>query len=208
MYSKKKMVVAAIAASALAAGFSVPASANTGTTSLASVLNVSAQAYDRNWEDFDILTAAVNTVLAAKPNSAVRVLADGNTELTAFIPTDRAFRKLVLNLTGKVRHQERTVAADVVALGVDTVEAVLLYHVVVGPQVLSPAALAAGGAALTTAQTGKFIVNVVGTSIELVDQDTGINNPRVILAGVDINKGNKQIAHAIDRVLLPIKVSR
>lgn len=208
MYSKKKMVVAAVAATALAAGLSTPASANTGTTSLASVLNVSAQAYDRNWADFDILTAAINTVLAAKPNSAVKVLADGNTELTAFIPTDRAFRLLVLNLTGKVRNTEAAVARDVVALGVDTVEAVLLYHVVVGPQVLSPAALAAGGASLTTAQTGKFIVNVVGNSIELVDQDTGINNPRVILSGVDINKGNKQIAHAIDRVLLPIKVSK
>lgn len=208
MYSKKKMVVAAVAATALAAGISAPASANTGTTSLASVLNVSAQAYDRNWADFDILTAAINTVLAAKPNSAVKVLADGNTELTAFIPTDRAFRLLVLNLTGKVRNTERAVASDVVALGVDTVEAVLLYHVVVGPQVLSPAALAAGGTSLTTAQTGKFIMNVVGTSIELVDQDTAINNARVILAGVDINKGNKQIAHAIDRVLLPIKVSK
>lgn len=208
MYSKKKMVVAAVAATALAAGISAPASANTGTTSLASVLNVSAQAYDRNWADFDILTAAINTVLAAKPNSAVKVLADGNTELTAFIPTDRAFRLLVLNLTGKVRNTERAVASDVVALGVDTVEAVLLYHVVVGPQVLSPAALAAGGTSLTTAQTGKLIVNVVGTSIELVDKDTAINNPRVILTGVDINKGNKQIAHAIDRVLLPIKVSK
>jgi uncharacterized surface protein with fasciclin (FAS1) repeats len=208
MYSKKKMVAAAIAATALTAGLSVPASANTGTTSLAQVLNVSAQAYDRNWGDFDILTAAVNTVLAAKPNSAVKVLADGNTELTAFIPTDRAFRLLVLNLTGKVRHTEAAVARDVVALGVDTVEAVLLYHVVVGPQILSPAALTSGGASLTTAQTGKFIVNVVGNSIELVDQDTGINNARVLLPLVDLNKGNKQIAHGIDRVLLPIKVSK
>lgn len=208
MYSKKKMVVAAVAATTLAAGLSVPASANTGTTSLATVLNVSAQAYDRNWNDFDILTAAINTVLAAKPNSAVKVLADGNTELTAFIPTDRAFRLLVLNMSGKVRSTEAGVAKDVVALGVDTVEAVLLYHVVLGAPILSPAALASGGASLTTAQTGKFIVNVAGNSIELVDRDTAINNPRVILTGVDINKGNKQVAHAIDRVLLPIKVSK
>lgn len=208
MYSKKKMVVAAVAATTLAAGLSVPASANTGTTSLATVLNVSAQAYDRNWNDFDILTAAINTVLAAKPNSAVKVLADGNTELTAFIPTDRAFRLLVLNMSGKVRSTEAGVAKDVVALGVDTVEAVLLYHVVLGAPILSSAALASGGASLTTAQTGKFIVNVAGNSIELVDRDTAINNPRVILTGVDINKGNKQVAHAIDRVLLPIKVSK
>lgn len=207
MRNTRTKVAAIVAASAITVGFSVPATANTGTTSLATVLNISAQAYDRNWDDYDILTAAINAVLAAKPNSAVKVLADGATELTAFIPSDRAFRRLVINLSGKVRSLEASVAADVVALGVDTVEAVLLYHVVVGPQILSPAALAAGGASLSTAQTGTMIVNVVGNSIELVDKDTGINNARVILSQVDLNKGNKQIAHGIDRVLLPTKVS-
>jgi len=208
MLNTRMKVAAAISAAAITVGLSVPANANTGTTSLATVLNTSAQAYDRNWDDYDILTAAINTVLAAKPNSAVGVLANGSTELTAFIPTDRAFRRLVINLTGKVRSLESSVAADIVALGVDTVEAVLLYHVVVGPQILSPGALAAGGASLTTAQTGTLLVNVVGNSIELVDKDTGINNARVILSQVDLNQGNKQIAHGIDRVLLPIKVSK
>lgn len=208
MKNVTKKVAATVAAAAIAVSFSVPANANTGTRSLATVLNTSAQAYDRNWDDYDILTAAINTVLAAKPTSAVRVLADGATELTAFIPSDRAFRKLVINLTGKVRSLESSVASDVVALGVDTVEQVLLYHVVVGPQILSPAALAANGAALTTAQSGRMLVNVVGNSIELVDKDTGINNARVVLSQVDLNTGNKQIAHGIDRVLLPVKVSK
>lgn len=187
-----------------------PVSATTalGTNSLATVLDIGNAAFDRNWNDYDILTAAVNAVLAAKPNSAVRVLADGSTELTAFIPNDTAFRRLVINLTGKVRTLESTVFADVAGLGIDTVEAVLLYHVVVGPQILSPAALAAGGASLTTAQTGTLLVNVVGTSIELVDKDTGIKNARVSLPSVDLNKGNRQIAHGIDRVLLPVKVSK
>ena len=198
----------ALAASiALIGGFAVPASANTGSRSLATVLDASAQAFDRNWDDFDILTAAVNAVLREKPNSPVAVLADGNTELTAFIPTDRAFRRLVINLTGKVRSLESSVANDVLGLGINNVEQVLLYHVVVGAPILSPAALAAGGAALTTAQGGTALVNVVGNSIELVDKDTGINNPRVLLSMVDINTGNKQVAHGIDRVMLPIKLS-
>jgi uncharacterized surface protein with fasciclin (FAS1) repeats len=209
MNKKTTTALGSVAAAALALGFAVtPATANTGTQSLATVLNVSNQAFDRNWEDYDILTAAVNVVLAAKPDSAVKVLADGNTELTAFIPNDRAFRRLVINLTGKVRSLESSVANDVVGLGVDTVEAVLLYHVVVGAQVPASAALAAGGAVLTTAQTGTLLVNVVGNSIELVDKDTGINNARVILSQVDLNSGNKQIAHGIDRVLLPVKVSK
>lgn len=211
MNKKIAALIGTAAVSTLALTVSIPASnANEtplGTTSLADVLDITNQAYDRNWEDHDILTAAVNAVLAAKPDSAVKVLADGSTELTAFIPNDRAFRRLVINLTGKVRVLESSVFNDVAALGIDTVEAVLLYHVVVGPQILSPAALAAGGAALTTAQTGTLLVNVVDTSIELVDKDTGINNARVMLPLVDLNKGNKQIAHGIDRVLLPVKVS-
>lgn len=225
MNKKMTSVVSLAAAASLALVVSVPASnasynnttpatvtpvaaTTLGTTSLATVLDIGNAAFDRNWENYDILTAAVNAVLAAKPDSAVKVLADGATELTAFIPNDRAFRRLVINLTGKVRTLESTVFADVAGLGIDTVEAVLLYHVVVGPQILSPGALAAGGAALTTAQTGTLLVNVVGTSIELVDKDTGINNARVLLPSVDINKGNKQIAHGIDRVLLPVKVSK
>lgn len=202
-------LVSTVAAGALALGVSVPgASATTGTQSLATLLDAGNQAYDRNWDNYDILTAAINAVLAAKPDSPVKVLTDGTTELTAFIPTDRAFRKLVINLTGKVRVLEESVFKDVAALGIDTVEKVLLYHVVVGPQILSPAALASGGASLTTAETGSLIVNVVGTSIELVDKDTGINNARVLLSQVDLNKDNKQIAHGIDRVLLPVKVSK
>jgi uncharacterized surface protein with fasciclin (FAS1) repeats len=212
MNKKLAALIGTAAVSTMALTFSIPATVaaehELGTKSLAEVLDVGNAAFDRNWENYDILTAAVNAVLAAKPDSAVKVLADGSTELTAFIPNDRAFRRLVINLTGKVRVLESSVFNDIAGLGIDTVEAVLLYHVVVGPQILSETALAAGGAALTTAQTGTLLVNVVDTSIELVDKDTGINNARVMLPLVDLNKGNKQIAHGIDRVLLPIKVSK
>lgn len=211
MHKKLAALIGTAAVSTLALTVSIPASnateATLGTKSLAEVLDVTNAAFDRNWEDYDILTAAVNAVLEAKPDSAVKALADGSTELTAFIPNDRAFRRLVINLKGSVRSLESSVFNDIAGLGIDTVEAVLLYHVVVGPQILSPAALAAGGASLTTAQTGTLLVNVVGTSIELVDKDTGINNARVMLPLVDLNTGNKQIAHGIDRVLLPVKVS-
>lgn len=208
MKKKFATILATTAAASLALVTTMPASAVTGEASLAAALNISNPAYDRNWDDYDILTAAINAVLAAKPNSAVKVLADGKTELTAFIPSDRAFRKLVINLTGSVRSLESSVFSDVAGLGIDTVEAVLLYHVVVGAPIGSAAALTSGGASLTTAQTGTLIINVVGTSIELVDKDTGINNARVILSQIDINTGNKQVAHGTDRVLLPVKVSK
>jgi uncharacterized surface protein with fasciclin (FAS1) repeats len=95
-------------------------------------------------------------VLGAKPDSVVAVLADGSTPLTAFLPTDRAFRKLAYSLTGHwYRSESRVFTRLAGTLGVDKIESVLLHHV-----------------------------------------------PRVVQR--DINKGNLQIAHGIDRVLRPI----
>ena len=72
-----------------------------GTRSLVAVLTADKNGFDRNRKDFDILTAAVKAVLAAKPDSPVGVLANGKVRVTAFIPNDRAFRLLVRDLTGK-----------------------------------------------------------------------------------------------------------
>ena len=202
----RNKVVAGVAAGALALTSLVATPAQAaGTTSLATVLNTANASYDRNWADFDILTAAVNAVLTAKPTSAVSVLADGTKELTAFIPTDRAFRKLVKDLGGKTLKTEAKVFEAVAALGIDTVEQVLLYHVVLGAPITKAAAQAVpAGTTLTTAQGGTITVRV-GTSLILRDKATKNSNPKVILNRADINAGNNQIAHAIDRVLLPIQ---
>ena len=79
--------------------------ADLGTTSLASVLTAKSS-YDNDSQNFDILTAAVLAVLKAKPDSAVKVLTDGSTALTAFIPTDGAFKTLVGQLTNKAATSE------------------------------------------------------------------------------------------------------
>ena len=60
----------------------------------------------------------------------------------------------------------------------------------------------ADGKKLTTAQGGTVTVKVKGKKVILVDADPDLANPRVI--ATDINKGNRQIAHAINRVLLPL----
>ena len=99
--------IAAIGVTTLLAAatvFAVPTTANaapaSGTTSLAEVLAADGNRFDRNRHDFDIVDRAVRTVLKAKPNSPVGVLANGKDALTAFLPTDRAFRRLVRDLTG------------------------------------------------------------------------------------------------------------
>jgi uncharacterized surface protein with fasciclin (FAS1) repeats len=208
--------IATVSAAALAAGALVaPAAtaADDGTKSLASVLTAKAPKFDKKSKDYDILTAAVLAVLEddAKTdnNSPVRLLADGTVALTAFLPNDQAFRKLAEDLTGKHIRSEKKVFAAVASLGLPTVEAVLLYHVVPGATIDSKAALKADEAVLKTATTiapGTFKVNVVKVKgkkqIRLQDQDRNSRNPRVNV--VDINKGNVQIAHGIDRVLRPL----
>jgi uncharacterized surface protein with fasciclin (FAS1) repeats len=203
---KRLKISASISMLALGAALiaQAPASqAATGNIPLSQVLDISRPALDNNWNDFDVLTGAINFVLKAKPASSVKVLADGEVALTAFIPTDRAFRTLVKNLKGKFLFTEAKILEALATLGVDTIEKVLLYHVVLGDPINSTAALAASGASLTTAETEKFSVLVRGKRIYLLDIGVPKSTPKVILSGVDLNIGNKQIAHTIDAVLIP-----
>ncbi len=180
--------------------------ANDGTASLAAVLTAK-NSYDNDGSNYDILTAAVLAVLDAKPGSAVSALTDGNVALTAFIPNDDAFINLVTAYTGAAPVSESAAFTALAALGIDTIENVLLYHVVVGPAILSPDALKANGASLATALKGASIgVTVKGTTITLGDNDVVAADPKVLLPQVDINKGNKQVAHGIDAVLLPVQL--
>ncbi len=194
---------ASAAGSASAAG---AASTPSGHRSLATVLAADGNRFDRNWSDFDIVDRAVHRVLRANPDSKVAVLADGSRPLTAFLPTDRAFRILVTDLTGHRPATERGTFRQLVKLaGVGTVESVLLYHVVPGATITYRQARHANGATLQTALDGGTLgVRVVHGEVRLRDADTNDRNARVLPAAKNINKGNVQIAHGIDRVLRPL----
>lgn len=196
-----KKVLAGTSAVALAAGLGAgiaPANAKKGTTPLSDVI--------ADNKKFDVLNDAVGAVLADNPDSAVSVLTDGSVKLTAFAPTDKAFKNLATTLSGK-RVKSDSKALEVVAgLGLDTVETVLLYHVVPGEYITAKKALKANGVKLPTAADGltvKVKVNKKKGKITLKDRADELKNPKVVIP--DINKGNKQIAHAIDNVLLPIQ---
>jgi uncharacterized surface protein with fasciclin (FAS1) repeats len=182
------------------------ASAATGTKSLASVLLKDTKpngnpSFDNNGKDFDILTAAILGVLDAKPSSSVGVLTDGTVKLTAFLPTDKAFERTGADLGLSAKNEEKLAGKYVKTLGVDGLEQVLLYHVVPGAKINAATAAKSDGAALTTAQGQKITVNVTKDGIFLKDRNSKVDNPKVIIT--DINKGNRQIAHGISRVLLP-----
>ncbi len=209
----KRRVSAALAASALALT-TVPAMAPAanakaiGEDSLAGLLTSDGNTFDKNKFDFDIVTEAALAIVGAKPDSPVALLADGTQRLTVFAPTDQAFRLLVKDLTGQTIKSEKKIFEALVDLaGVDTIETVLLYHVVPGKTLTSPKVLKADGAKLTTAQGGKVKVQVKmkpRLSITLKDRDRNDRDPKVVLKALDLNKGNKQVAHGIDRVLRPI----
>ncbi len=214
----KRIVPTLLTASALTLGSmatapaasAAPAQAKQGNTSIAEVLTSDGNTFDKNKNDFDIVTEAVLAVLAAKPDSPVALLADGKTRLTVFAPTDRAFRLLALDLADKRIKSEKKVFETLVELaGVDTIEAILLYHVVPGATLTSGKVLKSDKARLETASGARFQVRIKktehgGVKVKLRDKDRDSRNPRAILSALDINKGNKQIAHAIDRVLRPL----
>lgn len=203
--SLKGVVLAAALMGAATVGMAPVSSAAMSNNSLVSVLTSQPTGFDADATDYDILTAAVQAVLNTKPGSKVAVLADGTVPLTAFLPNDRAFANLVTALTGSQPASEEATFNAVAGLGLDTVEQVLLYHVVPGKAIASRAALKANGATLKTALPGKVIkVKVTKTpSIILGDYNTALRNPRVILGQVDLNSGSAQIAHGINAVLLP-----
>jgi hypothetical protein len=212
MNLRRRLAAAAASGVALALGATVlaaaPASATAtpGNRSLAAVLLSDGNRFDHNWNDYDIVTEAVLAVLAAKPNSPVKVVTDGNVALTAFLPRDDAFRRLVKDISGTRPKTEKATFEAVAGLGIDTVETVLLYHVVPGATITRAQALKADGAKLTTALGSTVKVDVTKRHgkrvIKLVDADRTDRNPRVVKA--DINKRNKQIAHGVDRVLRPL----
>ncbi len=183
------------------------AGAATGHRSLAAVLTSDGNKFDKNAGDFDITTQAVLTVLGAKPGSAVSVLTKGRQPVTAFVPTDRAFKALVFDLTGTWFYKERKAFAAVATLGVDTIETVLLYHVVVGQTLTAAKVLASDGATVATAQGGSVTVDVLDPSrgvVRLQDADPDDVDPATIPRLLNVNKGNKQVAHGIDYVLRPV----
>lgn len=174
-----------------------------GLDAITKKINISSYKFDSDLSDYDIFKNLLLDVLAAKPKSAAWALADGNVALTAFIPTDRAFRKLVKALTGKSMAKEVNIYNTLFSLGTTKLEQVLLYHVVIGAPLASTEVVTKNGDFLTTAQGSTVRISLVDAVLLIRDKDTKRENPSVILTRVDQNLGNRQIFHPINGVLMP-----
>jgi uncharacterized surface protein with fasciclin (FAS1) repeats len=162
-------------------------------------------AFDNNWKDFDVVEQAVLDVLTAKPKSPLNIVTKGKKRVTAFLPNDRAFRTLVTEATGTAPATEQEAYTTLTALAGDSglVEQVLLYHLVPGKTLTYRQLKKSGGDKLTTLQGGVIKVKVRGKRVSLVDLDPDDKNAHVIVPR-NINKGNRQIAQAVNLVLRPI----
>ncbi|GAA5143072.1 hypothetical protein GCM10023340_07690 [Nocardioides marinquilinus] len=175
-----------------------------GVRSLATLLAAD-KGFDRNGQDFDIAEAAIMLVLEERPKSPVGLVADGKQPLTVFVPTDLAFKRLVADLTGKHAGTEHQTVRKLTRLvDVKTLETVLLYHVVTrslaSPYILDATA---DRESLTTAIGADIGLRPDRKTVRLVDADPNDLDPRLVPELIDINRGNRQVAHGINRVLRP-----
>jgi uncharacterized surface protein with fasciclin (FAS1) repeats len=152
----------------------------------------SANGPDANPYDYDLLIAAV-TATGLAPT-----LDDESQRFTVFAPNDRAFQRLVKDLTGSSTLPSEQAALDAVlaTFSADEIKNILLYHVVAG-KVLGPLQVLFAGK-LTMANGGI----VKPRLIRLVDETPALRDPRLVLWAIDIRATNGVI-HTIDRVLVP-----
>lgn len=146
---------------------------------------------DENSRDYDLL---VQAVLATGLDGA---LADASQTYTVFAPDDRAFLRLVTDLTGTAPASEAEALTTITsAFSADQIKNILLYHVVAGKK-LSPLRVLTSRS-LTMANGG--IVQPRG--IKLRDESPQLKDPRLVLRKINIQASNGVI-HTIDRVLVP-----
>jgi uncharacterized surface protein with fasciclin (FAS1) repeats len=151
----------------------------------------SADGPDRNPYDYDLLIAAV-TATGLAPT-----LADESKTFTVFAPNDRAFKRLVADLSGTYPASEQAALDAILAtFSVDQIRNVLLYHVVAGKK-LSPLQVLFARS-LTMANGG----TVRPRGLTLRDETPGLRDPRLVLSGINIQATNGVI-HTINRVLVP-----
>ena len=149
------------------------------------------QGPDSNPYDYDLLIAAV-TATGLAP-----VLADNSQTFTVFAPNDRAFEKLVADLTGAWPESEQaTLDAVLATFSVDQIKNILLYHVVAG-KALSPWQVLFSRS-LTMANGG----TVKPRGLRLKDETPALRDPKLVLWAINLRASNGVI-HTIDRVLVP-----
>jgi uncharacterized surface protein with fasciclin (FAS1) repeats len=194
-----RRILATVAAAAVATAIAAAPAAAKGHKShkpAGTIVDVAVKASgggtpDNNPYDYDLLVQAVLATGLAP------TLADPAAKFTVFAPNDRAFLKLVADLSGTYPASEaEALNTAVAALGVEKIKNVLLYHVVAG-KALNPFEVLLSRS-LTMANGGTVKVR----GINLRDETDALRDPKLVLWALNI-KASNGVIHTIDRVLIP-----
>ncbi|WP_232331532.1 fasciclin domain-containing protein [Agromyces laixinhei] len=192
----KRILATVVATGALITVTAAPAQAWHGSTPEGSIVDVAVAASgggtpDDNRYDYDLLVqAVVATGLDA-------TLADTSTEFTVFAPNDRAFMRLVEDLTGTAPASESEALTTITgAFSAEQITNVLLYHVVAG-EALGLVDIILSDS-LTMANGGV----VEPRWFKIRDENQSFKDPRLVFTAIEIDASNGVI-HTIDRVLVP-----
>lgn len=163
--------------------------------SIAGIVAASGDGFDGNGGDFDILLAA------AKAAGLVGALDDPNADLTAFAPTDDAFKSLAetLGYDGASEEGAWTYLVDALTLlskgdsPIPLLTDILSYHI--APQSLQSSQVLSSSTIPTLLGPD---LGVDGTT--LVDADPSVADPSIVAVDIVASNG---IVHVVDGVLLP-----
>lgn len=157
------------------------------------VLGTSATAQDKNIVETAISSDAHTTLVAAvKAADLVGVLSSEG-PFTVFAPTNDAFAKL----------PEGTVESLLKAENIETLKAILTYHVVAGKFMAADVIVLVkknnGKATIPTVNGGNLTAMIKDGSVYITDANG--NSAKVIAADLDNTNG---VIHVIDSVVLPM----
>jgi hypothetical protein len=168
---------------------------------------------DKDRGQFNIIGNAVLALAGSGDLTADDVAALGSAEITAFLPTDVAFRRLVADLQGVKWWQvgeDSVIPILVDTLGLPTIAEVVKYHVYAGGQVDYRTALSLDSNRrngtdlfIEMYSGGELGIDRRGRFLRLDDAGIagfGANRPWVIKRNIDAGSA---IVHGISEVLLP-----
>lgn len=199
---KRRIILTALISGALVLSTVAPASAAPAGSKPAptgSIVDVAVAASgggtpDTNPADYDLLIQALTATGLAS------VLADTSKTYTVFAPNDRAFLRLVEDLTGTHPASEADALTTITtALTAAQISNILLGHVVADKK-LGPFDVVFAGS-ITTANGSVIRPRF----ITLRDENKAFKDPKLVLSGINI-KASNGVIHTIDRVLIPATI--